>query len=458
MEKENSYLCEELAHFISDITFEEIPEYVVEKAKMCILDTLGTALLGSQTEAARKLNKVIQSLGLPNECTVIGACYKTSRLYAAYVNSMEAAYLDFDDGHRESGIHPGCIIIPTALTLGEYLNASGEQILESVILGYEVAIRVGVATGMAQFKRRIDAPSTCGVFGAATAAGKLLGLNEHELANALAIAGSQTPLSPSIWYYEPSMVKSLPHALASKVGILSAMLAKEGFLGPLGILEGRGGFCEATCLPEKYQLEKITEELGRKWRIMEVYFKFYPSCRWCHSAVDATFNILHTQRIKPDDIVEITVKTYPTAAQLSLNEPKDDTTARLSIPYNVVAAIVYGELGVDQFNIDAINNPIVLQLARKVSVVADESFKDKYPSARPTTVEIKLKNGSKYSSHVDFPYGEPENPPSAEQVRYKFVKWVGKYLSQEKIQKIIENVENLDKLKNIKQLIDLLYI
>jgi 2-methylcitrate dehydratase PrpD len=369
---------------------------------------------------------------------------------------MEAAYLDFDDGHREAGIHPGCIMIPTALAVGECMNTSGERILEAIILGYEVAIRVGVATGMAQFKRKIDAPSTCGVFGAAPTAGKLLGLSEPELANALATAGSQTPLSPSIWYYEPSMVKSLPHALASQTGILSAMLAKEGFRGPLGMLEGRGGFCEVTCLPEKYKLDKITEELGKKWRIMEVYFKFYPSCRWAHSAVDATFNILREQRIEPDDIAEITVKTYPAAAQLSLNEPKDDTTARLSIPYNVAAAIVYGELGVDQFKIDALNNPMVLQLARKVSVMTDESFKDRYPSARPTTLEIKLKNGSKYSNHVDFPLGEPEKPPTAKQIQHKFARWVGKYVNRKKVQKILKTIENLEKLENIKQLMNLL--
>jgi len=435
---------------------ENMPTAIIEKAKLCILDTIGTALLGSQTQAAIKLNKVIGSLDSPKECTVIGAGYKTSRFHAAYINSMEAAYLDFDDGHRESGIHPGCIVVPTALATGEFVNASGAQVLEAVILGYEVAIRIGVATGIAQFKRRIDAPSTCGVFGAAATAGKLLKLDEQELANALAIAGSQTPLSPSIWYYEPSMVKSLPHALASQVGIFSAMLAKEGFLGPLNILEGRGGFCEVTCSPEKYQLDKVTAELGVNWRIIEVYFKFYPSCRWTRSAVDAVFNIMHTHEIKLEEIKEIIVKTYSVAAQLSSREPKDETTARLSIPYNVAATLVYGELGLDQFNTDALNNPEVLKIARKVSVIADESYKNKYPSARPTTVEIILKDGSRYVSHVDFPFGEPENPPTAEQIKHKFVKWVGRYTNQEKVQKILKIIENIEKLENIDQLTSLL--
>lgn len=449
-------LCETLAHFISHTKFENIPNAVIEKAKLCILDTIGTALLGSQTQAAIKLNKVISSLGFPKECTVMGAGYKTSRFHAAYINSMEAAYLDFDDGHREAGIHPGCIVTPTALATGEFINASGTQVLEAVILGYEVAIRIGVATGMAQFKKRIDAPSTCGIFGAAAAAGKLLKLDEQELANALAIAGSQTPLSPSIWYYEPSMVKSLPHALASQAGILSAMLAKEGFLGPLNILEGKGGFCEATCSPEKYQLDKVSAELGSNWRTIEVYFKFYPSCRWTHSAVDAVLNIFRTREIKLGDIEEITVKTYSVAAQLCSPEPKDETTARLSIPYNIAAAIIYGELGVNQFNTDALNNPEVLKIASKVSIMADESYKDMYPSARPTTVEIRLKNGFRCASHVDFPFGEPENPPTAEQIKHKFVKWVGRYINQERIQKILKIIENVERLESINQLMSLL--
>ncbi len=403
-------ICKVLSEFISSTDFNKIPTQIIQKAKMCVLDTLGTALLGSKTKAARILNKTIKSLSLPCESTVIGANYKTSYLYAAYANSMEAAYLELDDGHREAGIHPGCIMIPTALAVGEYIDVSGKEILEAIILGYEVAIRIGLATGMAQFRRRIDAPATCGVFGAVATAGKLMKLDEDQLTNALAIAGAQSPLSPSIWYYEPSMVKSLPIALASFVGILSALLAKEGFTGPLNILEGKGGFCETTSSPEKCQLDKITAGLGEEWEIRGVYFKFYPSCRWTHSAIDATLGILKERKINPQEVEEIVVRTYSAAAQLTTPEPKDDTVARLSIPYNVAVALLYGEVNLDKFDYNILNNPKVLELARKVIVIDEPSFRSLYPSARPTTVSIKLRNGSECSNHVDYPFGEPENP------------------------------------------------
>jgi 2-methylcitrate dehydratase PrpD len=449
-------VCEVLSKFVASFNFNNIPADVVQKAKMCILDTLGTALLGSTAKAAKILNKVIKSLKLPPEGTVIGANYKTSYIQAAYVNCMEAAYLELDDGHRRAGIHPGCIMIPTALATGEYMNASGKEILEAVILGYEVAIRVGLATGMAQFRRRIDPPATCGIFGAATVAGKLMKLNEDDLANALAIAGAQSPLAPSIWYYEPSMTKSLPFAQACYAGIFSALLAKEGFRGPLGIFEGKGGFCETTCSPEKYWLDKITYKLGEVWEIRNVYFKFYPSCRWTHSAIDAALEIRKKYGVKSQDITEIIIKTYSTAAQLTTVEPLDDTTARLSIPYTTAVAIIYGDVDVDHFNLATLQNPQVLELARKVKAIDEPAFKDLYPEKRPTIVIVRLKDGSELSSYVEYPFGEPENPPTNEQIQKKFIKLAVKVVGYEKAIEILETVKKIETLGSIDSLTTLL--
>ncbi|MEM2506887.1 MAG: MmgE/PrpD family protein [Nitrososphaeria archaeon] len=449
-------LCEVISEFITSFNFSKIPDDVIQKAKMCILDTLGATLLGSTTDAAKMLNKTIRRLGLPSQATVIGTRYRTSYLYAAYANCMGAAYFELDDGHRGAGIHPGCIMVPTALAIGEYVNASGKEILEAVILGYEVAIRIGLATGISQFKRRIDPPATCGIFGAATTAGKLMKLNKVKCAHALAIAGTQSPLSPSIWYYEPSMIKSLAFAQACHNGIFSAMLAKEGFRGPLGIFEGKGGFCEAVCSPETFRLDKITYKLGEIWEIKNVYFKIYPSCRWTHSAIDAVLGILRRHKVNYQDIKEVVVKTYPTAAQLTTVEPLDDTTARLSIPYTIAVAIFYENLDLDHFNSTALRNHEILKLAKKVKIIAEPAFKNSYPEKRPTLVVIRLKNKLELSNYVEYPLGEPENPLTEEQIREKFMKLAIRAVSEEKAKEILNKVKTLETLKSIYSLTALL--
>lgn len=449
-------MCEALSEFVSNTSLGKIPTEVIRIAKLSILDTIGVTLLGTRTAAARILSEFVRSLGLAHESTVIGQGYKTSHLYASYVNSVASAYLELDDGHRRGGVHPGCIVIPAALAVGECNGASGEDVVSAVVVGYEVAIRVGMATSLAQFRRGIDAPATCGVFGAAAAAGLLLGLSEHQIAHALAIAGSLSPLSPSIWYYVPSMVKSLPMAEASQGGILSALLAERGFKGPLSMIEGTGGFAQAACTPEKCQLDAIVNELGKRWEIRQVYFKFYPSCRWTHSAIDAALEIRGKYGIQHQEIEEVIVKTYPTAAQLTTVEPEDDTVARLSIPYTTSVAIIRGDVDVDHFDPATLRSPDVLELAHKVKIVNEPSFRDLYPEKRPTTVIIRLKDGSELSSHVEYPFGEPENPPTDEQIRERFMSGAGRVIGAKKATKVLETVEALERLERVEVLMALL--
>ena len=449
-------MCEALSKFVSNTSLEKIPTEVIRIVKWSILDTLGVTVLGTRATAAKILSELVKSLGLAHESTVVGQGYKTAHLYASYVNSAASAYLELDDGHRRGGVHPGCIVIPAALAVGECNGASGEDILCAVVVGYEVTIRIGMATGLAQFKRGIDAPATCGIFGAAAAAGFLMGLNEQQITHALAIAGSLSPLSPSIWYYEPSMVKSLPMAEASQGGILSALLAERGLIGPLCMIEGVGGFAQATCTPEKYQLDAVVDELGKIWKMRQVYFKFYPSCRWTHSAIDAALEIRGKYGIQHQDVEEVVVKTYPTAAQLTTVEPQDDTVARLSIPYVIAVAIIHGNVYLDHFDPVTLRSPDVLEIAHKVKVINEPSFRDLYPERRPTTVIIRLKDGSEFSSYVEHPLGEPENPPTYEQIREKFMKGAGKIIGVKKAIKILEMVEILERLDNVEVLMTLL--
>lgn len=422
----------ELAHFIGNTEYNDFPLKVVEKAKLCFLDFLGVSIAGSRTRSGQIMRSIISSNG---QSTVIGGP-RTSAREASLINGVSAHSLDLDDGHRLAQLHPGACVIPAALSLAESEERSGRDFLEAMIAGYQVTLSLGMMVNPSHRNKGFHSTGTCGTFGAAAAAGKVLKLSEEENMNCLGLAGTQAAgLLESD--HSGSMAKHLHPGRAAYSGVLSALLSQKGFTGARSIVEGREGFLNSMCkVDDTIQTEwKITPD--ESYHIAGVYFKNYPVCRHLHSALDSTLSLHRRYRIKPRDVVEVKVKTYQIAAEHRDYTPQEPEAIRQSLPATVALAISQGHLHPHELHI----NEDVLSLASKVSIECDPDFEALYPEMRPAQVMIKTTKGS-FKDTVYLPHGEPEKAFSWDDLRVKFLTLNPKFDAD--TLDIIKRMESLD--------------
>ncbi|MGV8143609.1 MAG: MmgE/PrpD family protein, partial [Methanothermobacter sp.] len=283
MIKRVKMINQQLAEFVDSTSFNQLPDSVIEKTKECFTDFLGVAMIGSYTQSGDAIKSIIPSEG---PSTVIG--YGRSSVQdAGLANGIFAHSLDLDDGHRQGQLHPGACVIPAALSLCEALDKSGEELIESLVVGYQVAIVVGMMVNPEHRSRGFHTTGTCGTLGAAAAACKALGLDQNQTVNALGLAGTQAAgLLESD--HSGSMGKHLHAGRAAQSGIISAQLAGNGYTGAETIFEGDEGFLKVMAGIDPGEID--IKLLMKKYRILEVYFKIYPVCRHLHSSIDASLN------------------------------------------------------------------------------------------------------------------------------------------------------------------------
>ncbi len=398
-------ITKKFADFIVDIDYNDLPEEVIEKAKLCFLDFLGVTFRGSKTKSALAVNKIIVK---NKESTVIGHRQSTI-LDSALANGIAAHSLDMDDGNRMGQLHPGACVIPAALSLCEANKKNGKDLIISVVAGYEIAISMGILVNPEHRNKGFHTTGTCGTFGAAAAACKSINLNKNQIINALGLAGTQASgLLESD--HSGSMGKHLHAGKAAQSGILSALLAQEGFTGASTIIEGKEGFLSGMA-----GINSTKElDLG-KFHILNVYFKKYPVCRHLHSTIDAALNIIENNDLKLEDIEKINVKTYKIAANHDDYEPTSTEALRQSLPLSLAIALKNRDLNLDNMKI----TEDIAKISSKVVIECSEKFDDLYPFKRSSKVTIHTSTQSYYYK-VDLPKGEPENQFTKKELVNKF--------------------------------------
>jgi len=439
-----------LAEFIANTGFNKFSKNVIEHAKICFLDWLGAALVGIKEKPAKIALSFIRDVNGRKESSIVGLNVKTSCINAALVNGVAGHCVELDDIHEEAIIHPAAPVIPAALAVGEKENIDGKTLLTSIILGYEVEIRVSKAINPSHYNFW-HPTGTCGCFGSAAAVGKILGLNLKKMVYTFGIAGTQASGLIEVF---GSMSKPFNAGKAAVNGIIAAMLAKRGFDSSQAIFEAEKGFCRATA--EKVNLNRVIKNLGENFEILNNIFKRYASCGHTHAAIDAILKISEEHNIKPSDVDKIVVKTYPIAVKVvgkNFN-PKTPLEAKFSLPYCIAAALVYGKVGLDEFSRRKLKNLRIRKIMEKISI----KTAPKYAEVKLGSAEVIVctKKGKKYSCQVDKPKGYPENPLTIKELEEKFTMLAGKTFSEEKIREIIRMVRRLDKLRNIKDLTSLL--
>lgn len=448
-------LTEKLASFIVDTSYENLPSVVVEQVKMCMLDFLGVALAGSMTVPGRIIIDFVNGVRSHPEATVISSHRKVPCAIASLANGTMAHCLELDDGNRRAMGHPGVVTIPPALATAELYNCDGKDLVTSITIGYDVFARIGSAVNPSHFERGFHTTGTCGTIAAAAAAGKLLNLDKSEMVNALGLAGTQ---ASGLFEFvsDGSMSKPLHPGVASHGGVLAALLAKKGFTGPRTILEGKRGFFKA--MSDFYKPKEVTNQLGKRFRVLDTYFKFHAACRHAHPAIDSALKISKENPINIEEIEKIFVKTYRAACEATnIYNPETILSAKLSTPFSVAIALIKGKAGLDEYSEESIRNKRVLQLSQRVIVSMDEKLDKLVPEKRGAIVKIKMKDGTEFEHYSMLPRGEPELPASKEELREKFRNLTREVVKKERIERIIEKIENLEKLTSLSELCSLLY-
>ncbi|SER68595.1 MmgE/PrpD family protein [Psychrobacillus sp. OK032] len=440
-------LSRELAKYSQELTYEKLPPEVVEFTKLCILDYFGSAIAGSNKVPIQMISELMDEMGGSEQATLFSGG-KSSVLNASFVNGAASHVVELDDIHKGSIIHAATVVIPAALAVAEWKKLSGEELITAIVIGYEVCFRIGEAVSPSHYYYWHNT-ATCGTFGAAIAAAKLLHLTEEEMVFALGNAGTQ---AAGLWEFivDGAMTKQLHSGKAAMNGVMAALLAQKGFTGPTKILEGDRGFFKA--MSERYDASKITEGLGNEFKILENSFKIHASCRHTHHAIDLLIEVFKERKPIFEEIESITVKSYKAAIDITdNNDPATEYAAKFSLQFCSALAILTGSAGLADFNESNLWDSQIRQLLKKVKVSIDPQINANYPEQWGATVDVLLANGETIQKQSDFPKGDPENAVTADELIEKFTNMTND-INHTRKQQIIKNILELELMENTESL------
>jgi 2-methylcitrate dehydratase PrpD len=434
-----------LAKFVAETKYNDLTENVLEHIKLCILDWLGVTIAGSVDPASKTVVQLINELGGKGESTVIGYPTKTTCINAALINGITGHTVELDDLHEESVVHPAAPVIPAALALSEHIEAKGRDMITSIVLGYEIEIRIGIAIMPTHYKYW-HPTGTCGTFGATAAAGKLLNLDLDRMSHAFGIAGT---MASGLIESFGTMCKPFNAGRAARDGVTAALLAKRGFTGSTSILESAKGYPHATSRLPK--LNKIIEGLGEIYETTNTIFKRHACCGHAHGAIDAVLDLIAENNIKPQDITGITVGTYPIAVEVVGNNYHPDTSAeaKFSLPYCVAVAATLGSVGLDAFTEEHQEDKQLRDLMKRVKVYVDPEYADVRLGCAKVNIFTKA---GELTKRVDVPKGYPENPLTTSEIENKFRSLSKLLLTVEQVEDLFKKINVLEKIENIRNL------
>ena len=384
-----------------------VPDAAVTAARASVLDTLGCAVAGGRYRSTDRLRDAAGGWrGDGSRALFAGAA---------------AHSVEMDDFHNEATVHPGVVVVPAALEAALDADADGETFLDGVLVGYETAVRVGLAGEGSYYDRGFHTTSAVGVFAAAAAAGVVRGLSPDELDDAFGVAGSN---AGGLLEYksEGAWTKRLQVGLAAEHGVRAAALASAGFTGPSTILDGRYGFLGAY--PERTD----PDALAPPWSFDSteaISYKPYACCRYAHAAIDAFVEAFGRHDADSASIASVSVETHRQAYESTAVprdrklRPEGTVDAQFSLPFVLGAAAVHGEVRPAHLSGDALRDPAVLDVADRVTVEATSEFTDPYPAENGARVAVTV-DGRTETATVDRPRGDPDRPLSTADLREKF--------------------------------------
>jgi 2-methylcitrate dehydratase PrpD len=432
-----------LGRFIVDTGDKDIPSEIYRHAGVAFMDWLGCAVGGKDEPGVEKLIALAELMGGKGQASIIGHNIKTSLSQAALINGTESHVLDYDDSSMAVIGHPSVTIFPGLLALSEYEVKGGKDFLTAYIIAFKVMSTIGRSTSMEHYMAGWHATSTVGHLASASACSKILNLDEQQTVHALGIAGTQAcGLKRSFG----TMCKSFHAGRAAQVGLMSALLAREGFTGAEDILEGNDGFLKA--FSGKIN-EEAVDSLGKTWDIENLLQKYHASCHGTHSAIEAVSGIVQEQRLEPDKIKSIKISVSPMALTAAwVKEPKTGLEGKFCIPYTVANAVLTGDTGEKAFT--RVNEK-VMEFMNRISVEGT----DERPGME-AYAELETESGNRYSKVKDVTREIPSLVEKEDKIRAKFSGLCEPALGEGRVEQLTSKLTSLEEVDNIKEVIELL--
>ncbi len=441
-----------LAEFAVNLKYEDLPNEVVDFVKRFLLDSIGCAFGGWDTEDVQIQNKIHEQMGGKPEATVMVSGAKMPMSHATLLNSLLIRALDYNDIYwEEDPSHPSDII-PAALTPGEVLNKTGKDVITAIVLAYEFEQRMCEFAHPGIRERKWHHATLTG-FAAPIVAGKILNLNVDQMVNAIGIGGSHCCTLGAVTAGKLTNMKNSVDPMSVEAGVKAALLAREGYSGPEHVIDGKEGLVD-TFGPE-FELNILTDNLGKDWRILRCSMKAFAAEALTHSPITAVLKIVNEHQLKPEAINKISVKTVARAADIlsdpSKYKPTSKETADHSLPYCLAAAIVDGMVTPAQFKDEKLKDPQIWDLLPKIEVVAEPEFEKLFPQLKATEVSIQTNDDEHHTLRVDYPKGDYRDPMSEDELLYKFDSMVMEKVGKQKRDRIVELIMNLENVEGMKE-------
>lgn len=442
-----------LAEFIAEFPADRIPPEIMHIGKRLLLNDLGVALYASKDPAIGILMDLFAYEGCNELATVIGLGIRTSPRQAALANGFLGHFEDYDDTHLDTVIHTASPIFPAALASAEAMDAGGDELLAAGVLGIEVACRLGllIVPNFREVAGFWHITNTCGVFGAAAASSRLLGLTPTQIEHALGIAGTQAMGLREVF---GSMTKPFHAGKAAENGLLAAQLAQRGFTSisaeSKGILEGARGF--PAVMAQGYDLADLTRGLGETWQLPDIAIKFH-ACGQANQPLLGSMLELRTRPgVTPDNVEHIDATVGHLAPGLATRRhPKKGLEGKFSYQHGMACVLVDGHAYPKQFTDAKVNDPLIIGLRDRIDVREDLSL-----PRRAAAVTVTLKDGTTHSVTTEHALGTPGNPLSDGQLEDKFRALAGEVLPREKVDLLVELLWSMEKLGSMDGLTTLL--
>jgi 2-methylcitrate dehydratase PrpD len=439
-----------LAEFVTKSRWDDCPAEAVDIARRAILDCLGVMLAGSIEPAARIVAEVARAEGGSPLATVVGTPLRTGTVWAALANGTAAHALDFDDTNFAMLGHPSAPVLSAALAAGELVMADGRALVHAFLLGFEVETTMASVMNPPHYEKGFHATGTLGTMGAAAAAARLLGLDAAQTRAALAVAASQ---ASGLKENFGTMTKPFHAGHAARSGVLSALLARDGFTASEQAIEGPQGYFAVLSAGKRD--EQVLDSLGAPWKILEtgVAVKPYPSCACTHSIIDSALELQRTHRIRPEQVAQVTVGVNAAVPRILIHSnPRSGLEAKFSGEFSAAAALCDGRVGIATFRDDRTDDPTIRELMTRVRLVVDPEIPGDLERHMWTRVTVRLRDGREVAIAPRPVPGHPGLPLSMDQLREKFMDCARIVLPEDRADSVRQMVEQLDGCPDLRSL------
>jgi 2-methylcitrate dehydratase PrpD len=443
-----------LVRFSSECYRANLSDALHDKIKSLIFDQIGLQIGCAELPWSRTVYRYhSETFPVHGHSTIAYYGDRVSPEQAAFTNACFGHAQDFDDTCLKVQTHPGAVIIPVAIAMGEQTGASGLQVMKAIAAGMEVALRIAHSVSPGCLQRGHHTPQAVGPYGSALTAGLLMGLDDEQLLNAMGIAGS---FSGGLIEYTQSggSVKRIHTAIPTTAGIRAAYFAADGMTGPATVLEGKKGFC--AVYSDTTDLSRLTDRLYERYLIHEVALKYYNCCYFIHAPLEATLQLTQEHGLTPDRIQKIRVGTskHGTVHVGRIAVPHDSLGAQFSVQFTLALALLKEIPGLESYE-EHLWCSDVRNYATRVEVFEDPTCTAEYPENWGSLVHIDTHDGKTFSKRVRFPIGNPENPMSDAQVHSKFMRNVEGRLTPLQAKSLYARIDSLASLADIRDLTEL---